>query len=395
MKKKILILVAVLILAGAGVWFFGFGKPETAYTLRTVRASEGELELNVTASGNIQPVTKVDVGTQVSGIVTKIYVDFNSQVKAGQLLAELDKSTLSERVNQAKATLDNAESDLTLAKQNYTRVTALYAAKAATPATLEESENRLANARGKVVNARADYQQALVNLSYAEIYSPISGRVLNRAVDEGQTVAASFNTPTLFTIANDLTKMQVEANVDEADIGRIKEGQKATFTVDTYPGESFTGHVSQIRLEPVVTSNVVTYTVIVEAPNPDEKLFPGMTANIIITTQSPHGIIIPAEALYFNPVAQELPDFEIDGSSSETTGGNKVWVRKGNLLRALSVTAGESDGVNTIIRSGLDKNDDVVAGVEKQAMKGKPEGASFFPKPPKGGPGGGPGAMMQ
>ncbi|MGL5920027.1 MAG: efflux RND transporter periplasmic adaptor subunit, partial [Bacteroidales bacterium] len=301
MKKRWIVTGGLLVVAVLTAGYLMFNTPDEKYALRLATAEEGELELSVTASGNIQPVTKVDVGTQVSGIVTKIFVDFNSQVKAGQLLAELDKSTLSERVNQAKAALENAESDRKLATQTYDRTQALYADKAATPASLEEAENRLANARGKVITAKADYQQALVNLSYAEIYSPISGRVLNRAVDEGQTVAASFNTPTLFTIANDLTKMQVEANVDEADIGRIKTGQKAAFTVDTYPGESFEGVVSQVRLEPVVSSNVVTYTVIVEAPNPDEKLFPGMTANITITTQSPHGIIVPAEALYFSP----------------------------------------------------------------------------------------------
>ena len=394
MKKKILIIISVFILTGVGFWIFGLVRPTDSYSVRTVKATEGELELSVTASGNIQPVTKVDIGTQVSGIVTRIYVDFNSQVSAGQLLAELDKATLSERVNQARATLDNAESDLLLAKQNHSRIKSLFAEKAATPVSLEEAENRLANAHGKVINAKADYQQTLVNLSYAEIYSPISGRVLNRAVDEGQTVAASFNTPTLFTIANDLTKMQVEANVDEADIGRIKEGQKAVFTVDTYPGESFSGHVSQIRLEPVITSNVVTYTVIIEAPNPDEKLFPGMTANIVITTQSPHGIIIPAEALYFTPDPAELVDYQIENGLSESVAGNKVWIKKDNNLIPVAVLAGESDGVSTIIRSGIHSGDEIIAGMEKINNKSKSEGTGFFPKPPKRGPGGMPGAMM-
>lgn len=392
--KKRWIIPAVLLIAGISVIAYRtLRTPEDKYELRLTTASEGELELSVTASGNIQPVMKVDVGTQVSGIVTKIFVDFNSQVTAGQLLAELDKSTLSERVNQAKAALENAESDRKLATQTYDRTHALYADKAATPASLEEAENRLANARGKVITAKADYQQALVNLSYAEIYSPISGRVLNRAVDEGQTVAASFNTPTLFTIANDLTKMQVEANVDEADIGRIKVGQKAVFTVDTYPGETFEGVVSQVRLEPVVTSNVVTYTVIVEAPNPDEKLFPGMTANIIITTQSPHGIIIPAEALYFTPdakVVKALPEL----AAADEKKGNQIWVKGPDGLKAVAVSAGESDGVNTIIRSGVRKGDQIVAGVDKISAKPKSEGSSLFPKPPKGAPGGGPGAMM-
>lgn len=393
MKKRWIVTGGLLVVAVLTAGYLMFNTPDEKYALRLATAEEGELELSVTASGNIQPVTKVDVGTQVSGIVTKIFVDFNSQVKAGQLLAELDKSTLSERVNQAKAALENAESDRKLATQTYDRTQALYADKAATPASLEEAENRLANARGKVITAKADYQQALVNLSYAEIYSPISGRVLNRAVDEGQTVAASFNTPTLFTIANDLTKMQVEANVDEADIGRIKTGQKAAFTVDTYPGETFEGVVSQVRLEPVVSSNVVTYTVIVEAPNPDEKLFPGMTANITITTQSPHGIIVPAEALYFSPdekVMKALPEL----AGTEEKKGNRIWVKGAEGVKAMAVAAGESDGVNTIVRSGIRKGDQIVVGVDKISTRQKTEGTSLFPKPPKGGPGGGPGAMM-
>lgn len=393
MKKRWIVTGGLLVVAVLTAGYLMFNTPDEKYALRLATAEEGELELSVTASGNIQPVTKVDVGTQVSGIVTKIFVDFNSQVKAGQLLAELDKSTLSERVNQAKAALENAESDRKLATQTYDRTQALYADKAATPASLEEAENRLANARGKVITAKADYQQALVNLSYAEIYSPISGRVLNRAVDEGQTVAASFNTPTLFTIANDLTKMQVEANVDEADIGRIKTGQKAAFTVDTYPGETFEGVVSQVRLEPVVSSNVVTYTVIVEAPNPDEKLFPGMTANITITTQSPHGIIVPAEALYFSPdekVMKALPEL----AGTEERKGNRIWVKGAEGVKAMAVAAGESDGVNTIVRSGIRKGDQIVVGVDKISTRQKTEGTSLFPKPPKGGPGGGPGAMM-
>ncbi|MGL5635965.1 MAG: efflux RND transporter periplasmic adaptor subunit [Bacteroidales bacterium] len=395
MKKKISIIIAILLAIAGCVWFFGFAKPKEAYALRTSNPQEGELELSVTASGNIQPVTKVEVGTQVSGIVTKIYVDFNSQVNEGQLLAELDKATLSERVRQAKASFENAESDLKLATLSYERTQSLYDQKASTPASLEEAENRLANARGKVVTTKADYQQALVNLSYAEIYSPISGRVLNRAVDEGQTVAASFNTPTLFTIANDLTKMQVEANVDEADIGRIKVGQKAIFDVDTYPGEVFHGTVSQIRLEPTVSANVVTYTVIIDAPNPDEKLFPGMTANTTITTQSSRGIIVPAEALYFNPDPEKIRETILASDKDKNSeGGNRIWVRAQNSIRPVSVNVGESDGVNTIIKSGIQGNDEIILGIEAIDPKSKTEGSSFFPKPPKGGPGGGPGAMM-
>lgn len=394
MKKRRIIIAIVVVVAAIAIFPLAFGKKKESYTIRTYQAREGELELTVTASGNIQPVTKVDVGTQVSGIVKKIYVDYNSQVTAGQLLAELDKSTLLERVRQSKATLDNAESNEKLALQNYNRTQSLYEQNAATPVQMEEAENKLTTAKGNVVTSNADYQQSMVNLSYADIYSPISGQVLNRAVDEGQTVAASFSTPTLFTIAMDLTKMQVEVDVDEADIGRIKVGQKAEFIVDTYPGETFSGVVSLIRLEPVVTSNVVTYTVIVEAPNQEEKLLPGMTANITITTQSPHGIIIPAEALYFSPDATKLKEYTID---DDVKAGNKLWIKTANGMKSTAITAGASDGVETIILSGIGTGDNIVVGVDKVATKSKAESASIFPKPPerKGGGGGpgGPGGM--
>lgn len=391
MKKKLIIGGSVLAIILIGVLIYFFSGTKESYSLRVEQAREGELELTITASGNIQPVTKVDVGTQVSGIVEKLYVDFNSQVTKGQLLAELDKSTLLERVKQAKATFENAESNQKLATQNHKRVLSLYEQKAATPASMEDAENKLATANGNVVTANADYQQALVNLSYADIYSPIDGRVLNRAVDEGQTVAASFNTPTIVTIANDLTKMQVEANVDEADIGGVKVGQEAEFSVDTYPGELFYGKVSQIRLEPVVTSNVVTYTVIVEAPNPDEKLFPGMTANITITTQSPHGIIVPAEALYLTPDKTQLTEYVVE--EVEVT-GNALWIRTADGMKEVAVTAGVSDGVETIILSGVKSGDKIVVGVDKINTKAKKESVSIMPTPPKGG-GHGPRAMMR
>lgn len=391
MKKKLIIGGSVLAIILIGVLIYFFSGTKESYSLRVEQAREGELELTITASGNIQPVTKVDVGTQVSGIVEKLYVDFNSQVTKGQLLAELDKSTLLERVKQAKATFENAESNQKLATQNHKRVLSLYEQKAATPASMEDAENKLATANGNVVTANADYQQALVNLSYADIYSPIDGRVLNRAVDEGQTVAASFNTPTIVTIANDLTKMQVEANVDEADIGGVKVGQEAEFSVDTYPGELFYGKVSQIRLEPVVTSNVVTYTVIVEAPNPDEKLFPGMTANITITTQSPHGIIVPAEALYLTPDKTQLTEYVVE--EVEIT-GNALWIRTADGMKEVAVTAGVSDGVETIILSGVKSGDKIVVGVDKINTKAKKESVSIMPTPPKGG-GHGPRAMMR
>ena len=380
MKKKIIISITgiVVIVLIASLFLIKDKNPDVQ--LITYVAREGEFELTVTASGNIQPVIKVDVGTQVSGIVKRIYADFNSQVKKGDLLAELDKSTLTERARQSRSSLNNAKSDSLFARQNYNRIKILYDKNAATAASLEDATNRLTSAINSVANSKADLQQALINLSYADIYSPISGRVLNRAVDEGQTVAASFNTPTLFTIANDLTKMQVEAKVDEADIGRIQIGQFADFTVDTYPGEKFGGTVSQIRLEPVVASNVVTYTVIISAPNPDEKLFPGMTANISIITQSPKGICVPAEALYFNPDPSKIGNYLVDNGNIK---GNKVWIKTEKGLKAIPVTAGATDGITSIILSGVKAGDELVVGIEKTvAVKSS---ASILPTPPPGG----------
>ncbi len=346
---------------------------------RITTAQSKELELNIMSTGSIQPVEMVEVGTQVSGIVEKIYVDFNSEVKEGQLLAELDKSTLNERVRQSKASLENAESHAKFSQQSYDRTKRLYDQDAATLAKLEEAENSLKTANGQLISAQADYNQSMVNLSYADIYSPISGRILNRAVEEGQTVAASFSTPTLFTIANDLKKMQVEVDVDEADIGLVKVGQKATFTVDTYPGEEFNGTVSQIRLEAVESANVVTYTVIVDAPNPDERLFPGMTASITITTQSPQGICVPAEALYFTPNAESLPQLTIvDRAKTQS----RVWYVDGTQIISKDVTVGASDGVETIILSGVAQDEEVVAGIMPRALE-EESGAGLF-SPPSG-----------
>ncbi len=353
--------------------------------VRMSTAKNKELELNITSTGSIQPVEMVEVGTQVSGIVEKIYVDFNSEVEEGQLLAELDKLSLNERVRQAQASLENAESNAIFAKQSYERTKRLYEQDAATLAKLEEAEKNLKTANGQVVSAQADYNQSMVNLSYANIYSPISGRILNRAVEEGQTVAASFNTPTLFTIANDLTKMQVEVDVDEADIGLIKAGQPASFTVDTYPGEEFKGVVSQVRLEPSEVSNVITYTVIVDAPNPDERLFPGMTASITITTQSPKGVCVPAEALYFTPDPEQLSQYKI---IDKAKGESKIWIIKGEELISSDVTVGASDGVETIIMSGINQGEELVTGLipkevnkkQSQGLFGPPSGS----RPPQG-----------
>ncbi|MDL2283522.1 efflux RND transporter periplasmic adaptor subunit, partial [Odoribacter sp. OttesenSCG-928-G04] len=276
-KRKTILIGSGIIVLALILAFVLFRNGGAELQVNTSKVSEKTIEITVMATGYVQPVEEVEVGTQVSGVIEKLYVDYNSVVKKGQLLAELDKMTLQEKLNQAKASLNSAQSDLNYAQQNYNRVKDLYDVKAATLVSYEDAINKLTQAQTSLENAKANLHQAEVNLSYAYIYSPIDGVVLDRSVNMGQTVAASFNTPTLFTIAEDLTKMQVEADVDEADIGQVKLGQKVTFTVDAFNDMIFTGTVSQIRLQPTVTNNVVTYTVIIEAPNPEEKLYPGMT----------------------------------------------------------------------------------------------------------------------
>jgi len=376
MKKQIISIPAAALIAAALI--LG-GCKENKVRFNTALAEQSQVDKTVTATGFVQPVDKVDVGTQVSGVIVKIFVDFNSHVKKGQLLAELDKSTLSEKVTSAQAALTSAQSDQTFAQQNYDRTKVLYDQKAATQAAWEQAVNALEQAKTSVTNARANLYQAQVSLSYAEIYSPIDGVVLNRNVDQGQTVAASFNTPTLFTIARDLTKMQVEANVDEADIGQVMLGQKVAFTVDSYPDDTFDGTVTQVRLQPVVTSNVVTYTVIIEAPNPDEKLFPGMTASVVITTKTEKGITTLVEALNFRPTDKMLNSKQL--ADTADTKGKAVWIETAEGLERRAITTGMSDGVHVIVSKGLNEGDKVVLSVETEE-RAKAKATNIFPPAP-------------
>ena len=368
--------------------------------VRTHVVEEYTVENTVTATGTIEPVETVEVGTQVSGKVEKIYVDFNDVVKKGQLMAELDKQTLNQSLSRARASLTSAESQLNYAKLTYERTKQLYEANAATLAAYQEAQNSYTQAQMSKKNAQAAYDQARVDLAYAEIYSPIDGIVLDRAVEVGQTVAASFSTPTLFTLANDLTKMQVEADVDEADIGQVKEGQRVTFTVDAYMDEVFNGTVNQIRMKPTTTSNVVTYTVIIDAPNPDQKLFPGMTASVTIVTEEQTGLAVPAEAFNFTPDEQVLkalrkpkpPQGEKpEGGAPMQEEGMKaskshstVWLKNGDQIMPRPVKVGMSDGAYKIIEQGVRAGDSVVLSAqfvakEKAVKKGE---NPFMPGPP-------------
>ena len=401
MKKSkklwwILGIIAVVIIALILVSVLKKGK-KGELRVMTERSRIDSIEVTVTATGELQPVYKVDVGTQVSGIVEHIYVDFNSVVKKGQLLAELDRSNLNEQLKTAQASVSNAQSNLTLAQQQYDRVKALYDNKAATMEAYESAVNTLTLAKNQLKTAQSELSRAQTNLSYATIYSPIDGVVMNKAVEEGQTVAASFNTPTLFTIANDLTKMQVEAKVDEADIGEVKAGQPVIFTVDAFPDDVFTGTVKEVRINPTVTANVVTYTVIIDAPNPESKLFPGMTASVTITTKKESGVCIPMTALFASIEPESMKLLEKKGftfkslykNQEELTQGLKdvtkktVWVKRGdNAYEQIRVTVGLNNGVNTLITEGLREGEEVVVNVS-EAMEGMPgkgsnEGGSPF-----------------
>jgi len=304
MKKRIIIISAAVILIAVAVIliFKPFGSKADTYVFETAVAEKGTISNTVDATGTLEAITTVEVGTQVSGVIRKIYVDFNSHVRQGQLLAQLDKTPLIAQLEQSKATVDEAEAELEYQTSNYNRLKALFEKKLIAQTDFDQATYNYSRAKAALSNARSVYNRNKINLDYATILSPIDGVVLNRAVDEGQTVAASFNTPTLFTIANDLTQMQVESNVAEADIGKVKAGQRVEFTVDAYQDEKFAGTVSEVRLQPTVTNNVVTYTVIINAPNPDKKLMPGMTASTTIYVEEKSDVlIIPGKALRFIP----------------------------------------------------------------------------------------------
>lgn len=357
MKKKIIISIttAAVLAVCCCLFFCSKGEPKVSYDTAVV--SEKNISNSVTATGTIEPVTSVDVGTQVSGIVDKIYVDYNSVVKKGQLIAELDKTNLISELNIAKANLSDATSKLRYQQANYNRYNTLYKKGLV---SADEYENALLSFRqalDDVKQQRESVQKAQTNLGYATITSPIDGVVLAKEVEEGQTVAASFETPTLFTIAKDLTDMRVIADVDEADIGEVKEGLRVSFTVDAFPDDTFNGVVTQVRQEATTTNNVVTYEVVISAPNKDLKLKPGLTANVTIyTLEKPNVLSVPNKALRFAPTKELIGDAKI----KDCNGSKKVWTFSNNVFIAHPVKVGISDGVNTEILGGISKGSKII-----------------------------------
>ena len=307
MGKKVWITLGVLIiLGGLGVYHFQHKKNDVLRpeNFETVAVAKGGIRQIVTATGKIQPINTISVGTQVSGIVEKVLADYNDEVKEGQLLAQLDTSVLIENLNDAKARLDLALAKQKIAKLNHNRIEKLYKDKLIAKASLEESEIELATADASVLTAQADYNKAERNYGYAQITSPVSGTIISKEIEQGQTVAASLQTPTLFKVAEDLSKMQIEANIAEADIGSIKPNMPATFTVDAYPTDTFDGKVQQIRLSPTEESNVVMYTVVIEVSNNSRKLLPGMTAFVSLVIEERNDVLrLPSTALQYKPNA--------------------------------------------------------------------------------------------
>lgn len=362
MKKlrisKIWIAVIVIVVIAVAAWALSGGKKEEEINFKEEAVKTETLQNSVTATGTIEAVTSVTVGTQVSGIVNKLYVDYNSQVKKGQVIAELDKTNLLSELNTAKANLASATSNLSYQAANMNRYQTLYKKGLVSADEYENALLTYRQAKEQVASSKESVQKAQTNLGYATITSPIDGTVISKSVEEGQTVAASFNTPELFTIAKDLTNMQVVANVDEADIGGVKEGDRVTFTVDAYPDDTFEGTVKQVRLEATTTNNVVTYEVVISAPNTDLKLKPGLTANVTIYTQERSGVLAVAnKALRFTPTKETVGK---DMKIVDCKGKNKVWTLSDKTLTAHPVTIGQTDGVHTEIIKGIKKGQKIV-----------------------------------
>ena len=388
MKKisKIWIGIGIIAVLAIATWMFSGGKKEQAVTFDTAKVELANIKNSVTATGSVEPVTSVTVGTQVSGIISRLYVDYNTVVKKGQIIAELDKTNLISELNTAKANLSSAQSSLNYESANYKRYATLFKKGLVSADEYESAKLNFEKAKDQVAQLREMVQKAQTNLSYAIITSPIDGVVISKSVEEGQTVAASYATPELFTIAKDLKDMQVVANVDEADIGDVKEGERVSFTVDAYPNDTFEGVVKQVRQEATTTNNVVTYEVVISAPNSELKLKPGLTANVTIYTAERQNVLcVSTKALRFTPTQDLIKGCKI----VDCKGKNKVWTREGNTFKAHAVQIGMSDGINTEILSGVSKGLEIITdakaanGNDDEQAENNSESSPFAPKGPR------------
>ena len=389
MKKRNLLIAAGVVAAGVCIWLIARPSKGPKVLLETAPISHITIRNSVTATGTVEPVTQVEVGTQVSGIIDKLYADYNDQVKAGQLIAEMDKVTLQAELESAQAQLASSKTEYEYQTKNYARTKTLHEKQLVSDAEYDQAFYLYETARNAYEQSQAAMVKVKRNLGYATITSPIDGVVISRAVEEGQTVAAGFETPTLFTIANDLTQMQVVADVDEADIGQVADGQRVQFSVDAYPDDTFEGTVLQVRLEATTESNVVTYEVVIDAPNPDLKLKPGLTANVtIFTLEKDDATAVPTKALRFVPNAELLGELglTIDQTEQQSAPGSReLWVKEGTMLRPRRVYAGAASGDMPEITEGLTGSEEIVTGLvtakprqEAAAIERSP----FMPGPP-------------
>ena len=378
MNQKNLVRLTAILLATS---IIASCKPKAEFTYSTAVVEKQNITTSVTATGTIEPVTSVDVGTQVSGIVSKLYVDYNSVVKAGQVIAELDRTNLLSDLASAQANLKSSQSDLDYQKANYERYKNLYDQGLISTNDYDQARLSYVRAQQTVAQQRESVKRAQTNLGYATITSPIDGVVLSKEVEEGQTVASSFNTPTLFKIAQDLTNMRVIADVDEADIGEVREGQRVTFSVDAFPNDVFEGHVTQVRQEATTESNVVTYEVVISAPNNDLKLKPGLTANVTIFTLEINDVLaVPSKALRFTPNEAMLNEGE---TITDVEAQHKLWVKEGPAIKAQAVEIGLTNGTLTQILSGASAGTKVLTDVQGELPEEVEETASnpFMPRP--------------
>lgn len=402
MKKKAFIIIGLIAAALIVLAVLKPFKAKTAeYSFETVKVAKGDITNTVTSTGTLEAITTVEIGTQVSGIIEHVYVDFNDNVKQGQVLARLDETPLRAQVEQSQASVDQARAQLDFQEATYNRMKALYEKNLIAQADYDQAVYNYQNSKASLNNAKSAFDRANVNLAYATIYSPIDGVVLNRAIEEGQTVAASFNTPEMFTIANDLTRMEVQASVDEADIGQVKLGQRVQFTVDSYPDEKFEGSVSQVRLKPVTTNNVVTYVVIFSAPNPEKKLMPGMTASATIFIEEKlNTLVLSGKAVRFTPdseymmkmMKEAMKNGPVEGMPEGMPqpgtfpelpeGVRTVWVKNAdNSLKPVMIHLGIQNGSSVEVLSGLNEGDEVVVAMSDPLRKSATNRAGGPPMP--------------
>lgn len=390
MKKRNILIGACVLVAAAGLWIALRPSEKSGITLETAPTERITIRNSVTATGTVEPVTEVEVGTQVSGIIDKLYADYNDVVKAGQLIAEMDKVTLQAELESSQAELASCKTEYEYQLKTYARTKTLHEKELVSDAEYDQAYYLYEKARNAYEQAKADIVKVRRNLGYATITSPIDGVVISRAVEEGQTVAAGFETPTLFTIAADLTQMQVVADVDEADIGQVADGQRVQFTVDAYPDDTFEGMVEQVRLEATTESSVVTYEVVITAYNPDLKLKPGLTANVtIFTLEKDDALAVPTKALRFVPDAELLGELglTVEQPAEQTVAGRReIWVKEGQTLSARFVVTGAASGDRTEIVEGLSDGDVVAVGLTaaSAAPAAAVERSPFMPSGPGG-----------